>query len=830
MSIHEYNEDSIITLSAQDHIRMHPGLYVRSQYTLACDRQLFKEVFDNAIDESRDLTKKYYLKVLYFTKGDRYQFVIIDYGRGIPIGKMSDIFTLLNTSGKFLRSYGGDTSGVYGVGSKTTAALSRDFVAMSKRQDGFGYFRMHAGDQGHFTRQDKLDDYTETDGTTIFYETDHSILTKSHTFHSDPDGFEELKNMIDFITIFKRNTVVELYHFPDTLISSEEFMTDDPVQQRRFWSKLQTLEGKLNYVNSLDYTPEDMVYDKGKLAGTQVWELAQKRISDKADPNDIFGYDIHLFLMENYKKYNYIIGSVNFVPIREGKASHIKATVLALKYFLAPLIEDQDIRKFFESIYRLPISGYIFTTFAFASFVGQTKDSIENSDFEAMLMKELIAHWKKKEESHWMYLLDALMPDIMAKYTSNEDRMFGVCKNRKGLMLHRPNRFLDCASTDPELTELFIMEGDSAGATFKMVRDGETQAAFYLTGKPPNVDGGAESMDDDLFEDLCAVIGVRLGQKKIDTLHWARICLLADADAHGYHINALIYYIFLHLNPQIITDGRLLATNPPLYSIPRGKGKFALEYPVYLRDKYALDDLRIEEIYRRTIDIAVVHDDTGSCCTLQGKDFSAICKTIIQVGGILEAAAKHLALDHTLFERLVYCRQYLDRNIDTRILSQILGVRVEHDVITHSLVLSTYDEDIFIPLSNLMGVIRSVLPDILPLHLDKLGFIVNSKYPGDDGKLYYQNTPMMLSEIYNLFTTLNGFFKNMKYLKGIGECTTEELRDTCINPTTRTVTRITSIGDIDRIHSILSKEDTTARKALVLSTLKKHGLQPRGVR
>lgn len=799
-----YNDTNIREMSLQDHIRNKTGMYVRSPDTLDCDVQIFKEIFDNSADECIvDINKMYNVKVVVFHKGQRYQMLIVDNGRGIPCGKLQDVYTKQFTSGKYDDSYGGITTGTFGIGSKTTVALSDRFIAMSKRNDGFGFFDSSKGQILDYKVIRPLNKDASTVGTTVFYEPDQSILKMASQFMSNEKGYPNFLSLVELISVFRPNLIAEV-SLVNSLVT-DSFLKKDPVE---LWEYFQNIQGQLVYKTDKNISPMEYTRRRLNISSPIIHQITLKKEIDE-ESNDRCGYDIGLALLADIKQSAYI-GAVNYNIINGYENSHIYCLFDVIKEMILPHFSDdnEELVHFFKTSYRMPLSGYIMAKFKNASFEGQTKDGFRDKIFEQIYLKNLKKDLEKIPYDTWASIYNLIAEDVMDKFIKASNRDLKISKNLKNaaFSMNKFGSYIPCKIEDNTISELFITEGNSAGGQLKEVRDPLYQAILQLQGKPINAIGAyAPDLRANLiYQDLVKIIGVSPHDKDLSNMNFSKIGIMADADADGYHITALVIAILYKINPLIVESGRVFIANPPLYVL------YNKNSSVFLRDQKALEDKRID-IYREYLTIYLSNSITKTKVKLDVAPFRDFCYMIKYIGTLINNTAVSLVINPILLESLIHVIDYLDPNkMNLGAVKKVLGATdIIYNQDSNSLILVDKITEISIPLARFVQEVKStILPELNKIHWDKLLFTVTTNHSNA-----LQDTPMSIMQIFETFRSLDMICKITR-LKGLGECSALQLKQTCIDPSTRTFTTITSIGNLDRVYDMLGA-DTSARKELV---------------
>lgn len=821
----EYNSSSIRTMDPILHYRLKASMYGFQVGTVNGLYLMLKEIVDNSTDEAMvmDRSKNYPVEITFFVSKDKstYQCLIQDFGRGIPVDKLVDCLTKANTSGKYdLDSYGGASTGTNGVGSKVVAALSKKFVAFTKRMDGFAALDMIQGElKNHFKTKKRIDGDKETVGTTILFQPDPEIMQAIPQMFSkdEPNGFTQWLAYMEDYSIFHRNSLIRIGVVDGLLKPSDLDISTDAVKVWKYLTNLSNFKRELKFESDLSVSPREYIIRRFGLK-EPIWEpgVALHRDNDPRNINDRLGYDLDIFIDEKtLKNESGLMGAVNNTPINDQNSVHFQMLQNALKIFLEGYVLESDEQLYFKTKYQIPLSGIVSTYWTGASFDGQDKSKFSDNVFGDQYRSSLRKQLKDVTEATWDRLWELIEENFKQAYAKYSHSQYKIKSNIRGLgyELRRAGSYCACESNDPNLIELFITEGDSAAGRVKTERDEQYQAYFKLNGKPINaVRANAKALlKNDIYQDLMELIGVRPTDKDLSNMRFNKILILTDADADGYHIAALLIGIFKEINPLILEEGRVYLTNPPLYSL-RIQGQ---KRPLYLRDNAALMDLR-SDLYSYVLDIYMKLGNAKEV-KLEGKNYEALVWAVDRIGELVTAAANRLNIEPFVLEQMMHCVDYLDeKNVDTDSIRKILKVdNVIWDKDTNSIVLVIEGLDKTISLSHLQNtIIEELIPLYEEYNWDELNLFVTSRFTD-----MYMHAPCSFISLYTIFMGISDHqnSKNFKItrFKGLGEMAPEDISGTCIDPITRCVTRVSGIGDVDKIYAMLG-QDSESRKELVM--------------
>lgn len=801
MSVVKYDDTSIETMTAMQHIRNKSSMYVGAA-DLDADVQLFKEILDNAVDESIDPLTTYNIKIIFLYKGNRYQVVVIDNGRGIPCGKMKQLYTVAYTSGKYsAKAYNGLSTGTFGIGSKATVALSRKFLSVSKRKEGTGKIVVEKGVVKEYYVDNPMSG-SDT-GTLVVYETDHDILTRSGIFMTDPEGLQRALELVEYISAFKNNTKISVFTVNNLL--PEKWFNIVPSEQ---WKYLNNLQANLIYVSPDDISPMSYVRQKFDITGKTLWDINLDKTIDTTNDADLLGFDICVGISSDAKVG--LIASVNSNMMNDWMSSHVYCLCNVLKNKIVEYIdsENKEMCSYFKTKYNLPLFGYIRTFYKNASFTGQTKKSFKDVSFDALYTDKLNKLVSKYLPEVWENLFNTIAGDLEEKFLASSNRSLRVgrsLKNAASDMLNKGS-YIPCDIKNNEIAELLITEGENTGGYVKAVRDPAYQAVFKLSGKPINAitADAAALRNNAVYQDMLRLFGVGPSDSNLDKFNYNKIGLLADADPDGYHIQALLVGNIFKINPLILETGKVFIATPPLYVLE------TKDTTVFLRDQHALDDLKVDSYYTY-FDIELATPNLGNIHKLSYSEFRDFVYLTNRIGIVISDVANKLVIDPMILEQLVHCIDYISvLNLNCDKVKELLGLDAcYYHNIANTLLLVYGGLEISVPLDRLVPEINAyILPELEQARWRSYVALLSSKVVDK-----YKRLPVSFMQLYGYFNELSSKFP-IRRLKGLGECTADQLRRTCVDPTSRTYSVVKSLGDVDRLFALLGV-DTAARKSLI---------------
>jgi len=522
-----YTEDEIRSLDWKEHIRLRPGMYIGKlgDGTAADDGiyVLVKEILDNSIDEHvMGNGKKIEVKV------EEHRVTVRDYGRGIPLGKVIDCVSKINTGGKYDSRAFQKSVGLNGVGTKAVNALSHYFCVQS--------FRDGRTKKAEFCKGELKEDLPEFDtkennGTLTIFEPDDSIF-KNYKFVND-----YLREQIKNYTYLNAGLTI---NYNGENYSSKRGLLD-------------LLEHKVN--------PETMLYPVVHAKGTDV-EIAFSH-------TDSYGEDYYSFVNGQYTTQ----GGTHLQAFRE-------AMVKTIREFYKKEFDASDIRGSITAAVSVRVQEPVFES--------QTKTKLGSADMgpDGPSIKAGILEFVKKQVDDYLHknptTADALLKKILQNERERKD-MAGVQKlakeRAKRANLHN-KKLRDCRVHLPDEknekrfeTTLFITEGDSASGSITKSRNPDLQAVFSLRGKPLNCYGLKKKVvyENEEFNLLQHALDI---EESVDNLRYNKVVLATDADVDGMHIRLLMMTFFLQFFPDLVRNRHLYILQTPLFRVRNKKETF----------------------------------------------------------------------------------------------------------------------------------------------------------------------------------------------------------------------------------------------------------------
>ncbi len=536
----EYDASQIQVLEGLEAVRLRPGMYIGSTSASGLHHLVY-EIVDNAIDES---LAGYCDNIeVVIEPGD--VIMVSDNGRGIPVdiqeqtGKpaLEVVYTVLHAGGKFGGGGYKVSGGLHGVGASVVNALS-DWLEVSVHKNGKIYQMKFS--RGEITQKMTVVGDTDRTGTVV-------------RFHPDPEMFDE--TVYDYDTLHTRMRE-QAFLNAGLRISTED--RREGKEQKDVMHYAGGIREFVSYINrNKNALHEDVIYMSGSREDSEC-EIALQY-------ND--GYN------------EILVSFANNIHTPEG-GMHETGFKAALTRVLNAYGKKTNILKEGESVSgedcREGLTAIISVKLTNPQFEGQTKAKLGNSDMRTLVdsvVSDKLEQFLEENPAVGRTILDKAMTASRAREAARKARENVRRKNAlEGSTL--PGKLRDCNERDPALTELYIVEGDSAGGSATSGRDSRFQAILPLWGKMLNVEKVREEKvyGNDKLNPVITALGAGLGEDfDLSKLRYHKIIIMADADVDGSHIRTLLLTFFFRYMRPLIEHGYVYAAVPPLFKLTRGK-------------------------------------------------------------------------------------------------------------------------------------------------------------------------------------------------------------------------------------------------------------------
>lgn len=536
-----YNADNIKVLKGLEAVRKRPAMYIGGTSERGLHHLVY-EVVDNSIDEAL----AGYCDLIKVTITNEGEVEVEDNGRGIPVDMHPDlkipavqvVMTVLHAGGKFDDKSYKVSGGLHGVGVSVVVALS-EYLEV----------RIHKDGKIHYQRYERGIPVT---GLEIQGDTDHTGTVIR--FKPDDTIFETITFSFDYLTTRLRELAF--------LNRGVRIMLRDERNDRL----------------------HDFKYDGGIVSFVEYLNQNKKPLS----PNPVYmalekdGVDIEVSLQYNEGYQENIFSFANNINTIEG-GTHLSGFKTGLTRAVnnyiksADLLKNEKISPTGEDI-REGLTAVLSVKLSNPQFEGQTKTKLQNSEVEGLVNSVVYEKLTTYFEEHPAEAKLVTSKSIMAARSREAARKARELTRRKSVLESGslPGKLADCSINDPEKTELFLVEGDSAGGSAKQGRERSFQAILPLWGKMLNTEKARVDrvLNNDKIQPIILAVGAGVGQDfDINKIRYHKVIIMADADVDGAHISTLLMTFFYRYMKPLIEHGHLYIAMPPLFLVRKGKQK-----------------------------------------------------------------------------------------------------------------------------------------------------------------------------------------------------------------------------------------------------------------
>ena len=787
-----YDAESIKVLKGLDAVRKRPGMYIGDTDDGSGLHHMVYEVVDNSIDEA--LAGHCCSISVCLNQDD--SVTIVDDGRGIPtnihkeegISAAEVIMTQLHAGGKFDQNSYKVSGGLHGVGVSVVNALSEWLELTIKRDKSEYYIKFKDGIPLEPLK--KVGSSTSS-GTSI------TFMPSKKTFTKTNFDFLKLESRLRELAYLNSGVNIKLL----------DKRRSEPVE-----SQLSSRGGLKGYVKYLDKSKESIISEV---------------ISVKGDANEIH---VEMALQWNKSYHENCLVFTNNIPQRDGGThlagfrSALTRTINAASNNLGLQKKDKinltgdDAREGLTCILSVKVPD--------PKFSSQTKDKLVSSEVRPIvesIVSEKLSSWFEENPKDSKLVITKIFEAAAAREAARKAR--DVLRKNSALEVSSlPGKLADCQDKSPENSELFIVEGDSAGGSAKQARDRKNQAVLPLKGKILNTEKSRKDkiLNSSEIATLVQALGAGYHDSfNLEDLRYHKIIIMTDADVDGSHIRTLLLTFFYRHMTELIKEGYVYIAQPPLFRIKKNKSE------LYLKDEKELDNFFIQEM----VDNSILKLKSGD--VLKGDPLHDLFSSLNEFISLLDQMSKKNENYKLLLEQATVANFFNKSNFQTK---QKTKETIDYTLKRLNFIdknwkadFSKDDSFIFVREENKVKETFEIKKDDVEKdffeRLSRFSNIIQEFFLSPS-KLSFKEEELEIvtpTDLLNVTSELSKKGITVQRYKGLGEMNPDQLWDTTLDPSFRSILKV-KVDDAQRADEIFSElmgEDVDKRKTFIQSNAKK---------